>query len=86
MDGEVASTGAKQSSRGRGLPNTRTVSRPAAPVASLFVCDHTTNACESLSTYRILMANGNADLTDTRGIFFFSSCHRRRRTATLWRL
>src|SRR5882757_59532 len=44
-DEEVASTGAKRSSRGRGLPSTRTISRPAAPVVSLFVCDHTTNAC-----------------------------------------
>jgi hypothetical protein len=34
----VASTGAKQSSRGMGLPDTRTVSRPAAPFMSLFVC------------------------------------------------
>jgi hypothetical protein len=44
-DPAVASTGAKQSSRGRGLPSTRTISRPAAPVVSLFVCDNTTNAC-----------------------------------------
>src|SRR5258708_7023396 len=44
-DEEVASTGAKQSSRGRGLPSTKTFSRPAAPVVSLFACDHTTNAC-----------------------------------------
>jgi hypothetical protein len=52
----------------------RAASRPAVPAVSLFVRDRTTNDFGFFSHAEDQGLNGNPELTDTRGIFFFSSC------------
>jgi hypothetical protein len=60
-----------------GLPNTRTVSHPAAPMVSLFEYSHTLATLVDSLHAEDLRPDGNPELTGTRGIIFFSSCHRR---------
>jgi hypothetical protein len=70
----------------RGLPNTRTVSHPAAPVVSLFDYNHTLATLVDSSHAEIRWPDWNPESTETLGIFLFSSCHRRREPCPAERL
>jgi hypothetical protein len=72
----VASTRAKQSSRGRGTTEYENRLAPrGADAQSIRLQPRTSSACRFF-TRRGSVADGNPELTDTRGIFFLSSCHR----------
>jgi hypothetical protein len=76
---EVASTRAKQSSRGRGTTEYENRLAPrGAGGQSIRLQPHTSDACRFF-TCRRSRPDGNPEFTGTPGIFFFSSCPRRDR-------